>query len=325
MNQGKRYAIVTGVSKYRDDQIADLPYATNDAIRLANALTSFGGFDRDRVYLLANAVEAMPSDAECLDPTRGNIIQKVQYVADAAGTDDLIVLFFAGHGVEMSKKPYLLSAETMMDVLSYTAVNVVTEINEILEKSHARTILRVFDACRSPFGDTRATSARMTKGFEEALLHASSGWASLSSCSSGEVAHELADWGHGVFSYYLCEALEGKAANDDGEVTFDRLVDYVRTSVGIWCDQQSQKQTPHLQSDLSGVVTLTVTKRLPRRRHHRPTIHWKPCRLPSTTIYHIPLVMRAASPSPSQVNWRPSHVQPKWHCENLLSSFSIQL
>lgn len=148
----------------------------------------------------------------------------------------------------------------MMDVLSHTGVKV-ADMNDILGQSKAKTILRIFDACRSSFGDTRTVMGRMTKGFEDALMLSGSGWASLSSCSSGEVAHESGELNHGIFSYYLCEGLEGKAANDEGTVTFDRLVDYVRTSVGIWCDQQSQKQTPHLQSDLSGVVVLSVAKK----------------------------------------------------------------
>jgi hypothetical protein len=263
MNNGKRYAVVVGVSHYHDDQIANLPCAKNDALRLAQALVATGEFKKDQVYLLANDVPAVPTEFKCFDPTRGNVIQKLQYVSDAAGPDDLILVFFAGHGVEVSKNPYLLSCDTMMDVLSHTGVKV-ADMNDILGKSKAKTILRIFDACRSSFGDTRTVMARMTKGFEDALMFAGSGWASLSSCSSGEVAHESGELNHGIFSYYLCEGLEGKAANDEGVVTFDRLVDYVRTSVGIWCDQQSQKQTPHLQSDLSGVVVLSVTKKAAR-------------------------------------------------------------
>ena len=257
MNAGKRYGVVIGVSRYHDDQIADLPCAKNDALRLSQALISSGEFNKDQVYLLANDVPTVPTDIKCYDPTRGNILQKLQYVADAAGPDDLILVFFAGHGVEVSKNPYLLSCDTMMDVLSHTGVKV-ADMNDILGKSKAKTILRVFDACRSSFGDTRGVPGRMTKGFEDALMYTGTGWASFSSCSSGEVAHESGELNHGIFSFYLCEGLEGKAANDQGIVTFDRLVDYVRTSVRIWCDQQSQMQTPHLQADLSGVVVLSV-------------------------------------------------------------------
>ena len=260
MSNGKRYAVVIGVSRYDDDQIANLPYAKNDALRVAQALVAAGEFKKDQVYLLANDVPTPHPDLQCSDPTRGEIFKKLHYVADNAGPGDLILVFFAGHGVEVSKSPYLLSCDTMMDVLKETGVNVV-EMNDVLEKSKATTVLRIFDSCRSPFGDTRTAMGGMTRGFEDALMHVGSGWASLSSCSSGEVAHESGELNHGIFSYYLCEGLEGKAANEDGDVTWDRLVDYVRICVDNWCDQQSQKQTPHLETKLSGRVDLARMKR----------------------------------------------------------------
>ena len=65
----------------------------------------------------------------------------------------------------------------------------------------------------------------MTDGLQNAIAYKAKGWATLSSCSSGEVAYETSDLEHGVFSNYLCEALEGRAALDDGIVTFEQLVD----------------------------------------------------------------------------------------------------
>lgn len=94
MNNGKRYAVVVGVSKYHDEQIANLPCAKNDALRLAQALLVSGEFKKDQIYLLANDISEIPPDFNCFDPTRGNVIQNLQYVADAAGPDDLILVFF---------------------------------------------------------------------------------------------------------------------------------------------------------------------------------------------------------------------------------------
>ena len=56
----------------------------------------------------------------------------------------------------------------------------------------------------------------------------------------------------GLFTYYVCEGLAGKAANTEGKVTLESLVDYVKTSVSNWCDRQTLIQTPHFQSDISG-------------------------------------------------------------------------
>jgi len=248
----KRYAVIVGVSDYEaDDQIAKLPCAKNDAVRIHEDLIKCGGFDADRSYLLVNGVDC----ADAITPTKGNLFQRMKYVCESALEDDLIVFFFAGHGAEISKNPYLLTSDTMMDVVQQTAVKI-TDLNEMLERSKAKCIVRVFDACRSPFAETRCIFGGMTRGLQDALLKTGRGWASFSSCSSGEVAHESGELEHGIFSYYVCEGIEGKAANDKGEVTFDRLVDYVKTSVGNWSDKQSQPQTPHVQSDLSGQLVL---------------------------------------------------------------------
>jgi hypothetical protein len=82
------------------------------------------------------------------------------------------------------------------------------------------------------------------------------GWASFSACSSGEIAHEAGDLNHGVFTHFLCEGLAGKARNQQGDITIESLVDYVKTSVANWCERQTLQQTPHFQSDLSGSLVL---------------------------------------------------------------------
>jgi len=251
----KRYAVVVGVSEYEDD-ISSLPFAKNDAVRISSILSQIASFGEDRVYLLANGTESS-SSIHAIQPTRANILQKLKYICDAAGTDDLILFYFAGHGAEVSKSPYLLSCDTKMDVLNRTALNV-EEINEMLESTKAQCIVKIFDACRSPFAEARGCLGRMAEGFEKAVLKCAKGWASFSSCSSGEIAHEWGELSQGVFSYYICEGLSGKACNNERNVTMEGLVEYVKTSVSNWCDRQTQKQTPHFQSDLSGTLVLAA-------------------------------------------------------------------
>lgn len=252
-DQHKRYAVVIGVSTYEDD-IADLPCAKNDAYRLQSVLQQRSGFAADRVYFLANGFDPT-SGVVTLPPTRANVLQKLKYVCDAAGPEDFVMLYFAGHGAEISKTPYLITADTRMDVLSQTALNV-DELNEMLESASTKCVLRVFDACRAPFAQGRGVAGRMTDGLQQAVMKCAKGWASFSSCSSGEVAHESGELNHGVFTYYLCEGLAGKARNESGNITIEGLVDYVKTSVGNWCDRQTLRQTPHFQSDLSGLLVM---------------------------------------------------------------------
>lgn len=219
MANGSRYAIIVGVSEY-EDEISPLPNARNDAIRLRSILQEKAGFSPDRVYLLTNGVDDATDGRNDL-PTRANILQKVQYVCSAIGPDDLVLLYFAGHGAEISKTPYLLASDTKMDVLHHTAVNV-NDINKMLEGSKPKCVLRIFDACRAPFAEGRSTLGRMTPGFEEAVLKCASGWASFSACASGEVAHDYGEVRQGVFTFYLCEGLAGKAGAIKGTLLIYR-------------------------------------------------------------------------------------------------------
>ncbi|HUW18560.1 MAG TPA: caspase family protein [Sedimentisphaerales bacterium] len=256
----KRYAVIVGVSKYEPGEtISELPFANNDALRLYRILVAQAGFHPHQVYLLVEDAPDLEGPVMAR-PTRPNILNKLEYVLGAAGDNDIVLFFFAGHGLEISQRPYLITADTRMNVLSETALDI-GKLNEWCEASKARCVVRLFDACRAPFGGARGTDERMTEGFQDAILKTAAGWATFSACSTGEVAHEFGEFEQGVFSYFLCEALEGKAANDEGVVSFERLVDYVKTSVGNWCDRQTIRQTPNMKADLSGTLTLTTVQK----------------------------------------------------------------
>jgi hypothetical protein len=96
----------------------------------------------------------------------------------------------------------------------------------------------------------------MTREFERSLLKTASGWAALSACSTGEVAHEDPDFRQGVFTYYFCEALTQPPPGST-MVTLEGAVDRVKTSMATWCDLKMRKQTPQFKSDISGILDLS--------------------------------------------------------------------
>jgi len=252
----KKFGIVVGVSEYdRNEQFSKLPFANNDAIAVYSTLRDSCGFDPNHLRLLVHSDQA-PKDIDSQPPSRANILNVVKYVAKNSNENDLVLVFFAGHGVEISKIPYLICEDTRMNVLAQTAIDV-SELNQMVEESLARCVVRVFDACRTPFGIGRGETGRMTDILQSAMLQSVKGWATISSCSPGEVAFEIQDVEQGVFSHYFCEGLKGKAANEEGTVTLEGLVEYVKISVGNWCESQTLKQTPHFQSDISGVLVLS--------------------------------------------------------------------
>lgn len=184
------------------------------------------------------------------------ILDRLTAVTSEIGNNDVVLFYFAGHGCELDKKPYLLTSDTRMNVAKDTAIPV-ESLNGILVETGARFLLRVYDCCRNPFSGGRSLTGRMTQLLQESLLAGPRGCASWCSCSTGEIAHEEPDYGHGVFTYFFCKGLQGAAKGEQGHVTLFGLADYVLTGVDAWCRQKGSRQKPHLEANTEGSIILT--------------------------------------------------------------------
>src|SRR4030095_15591432 len=118
----KRFALVIGVDEYQDAQINKLGGATNDAKAIVDGLIQFAGFPRDQVVLLTGD---QPTERR---PTRGNILRRLSNLRTAASKDGLLLLAFAGHGIERDGQAYLLPSDAQVSgditLLEDTAINV---------------------------------------------------------------------------------------------------------------------------------------------------------------------------------------------------------
>lgn len=252
---GNRYAIVVGVSDYTKAEIADLQFAANDAARLARVLIEKAGFSAENVRLFCDGPDAQLNMAARV-PSHSDILAATAQFADCAKPEDLVLFFFAGHGNEISETPYLLTNDTRLSVIRDTALPV-ENIRDYLNRSAARCTIRLFDACRAAQSAARGMTPRpMSDDFAAALLQVPGGSVTFTACSSGEYAYEHLDLRQGVFSYYICQGLSGLAARDDGLVTVERLVDYVKLSVANECERRQLKQTPQFTGQTTGTVVL---------------------------------------------------------------------
>lgn len=263
-----------GISDFHSSEnhtLPRIPFAAKDAVRLYKTLRDFGDFDPHDMRLL---VTSKPEDASIAveTPTRANILSALSELASNAKSTDLFLLFIASHGFELSEVPYIATPDTRMNVVDSTAIH--TEgINKYLRTSSARFVVRIFDACRAPYAVGRSPSAGMTPRFAQSMFASGNGWATISSCSSGEVSYETGEFEQGVFSYYLCEGIEGEAADDNGLLTLELLVNYVKISVVNWAKQQSIIQTPHLHADMSGTLLLSTRPKAKSEEPHLSPAH----------------------------------------------------
>jgi hypothetical protein len=231
--RAKRFALIVGVDDYEDTQITTLGGATNDARAVADAIVRYAGFPADQVILLASD---QPTERQ---PTRGNILRRLSNLRGIVPQDGMLLVAFAGHGIERAGQAYLLPSDAQVSgdirLLEETAINV-TRMKEAIKETKVGQVMLILDACRNdPAGranvDNPLTPA-YTRGFDFDVRNREvTAFATLYATAVGQRAYEFKEKRQGYFTWELVEALKGGAANEKGEVTLDSLVKYLQEQV----------------------------------------------------------------------------------------------
>lgn len=267
----KRYALVIGVEQYQDKQITPLTAASNDAKLLAESLVRYAGFPADQVILLAS------DQAAERQPTRENILRRLSNLRSVIPADGLLLVSFAGHGMERQGKAYLLPSNAQVnndvDLLEDTAVSVDT-VKERIRQTGVKQVMIILDACRNDPAAGRAEAPNLmteayTRGFSfDTRNQEVTAFATLYATSVGSRAYENTEKKNGYFTLALVEGLKGAAANDKGEVTLDSLREYVQTEVPkrVKLDLGgSKKQDPQvvIEGYKANELVVSITVNLP--------------------------------------------------------------
>lgn len=242
----KRWALIIGVDKYQDPQISPLRGSDNDARLIADALVRYAGFPQDQVILLATN---QPLERQ---PTRVNILRRLSNLSTAVPKDGLLLVSFAGHGMERGGHAFLLPSDAQIsDQISFleeTAISI-NRVKERIKETGVAQVVVMLDACRNdPGGRADAPnqlSAAYTNVFNFDVRNREvQAFATIYATGIGQRAYEYTEKKQGYFSWALVEALKGGAANDKGEITLSQLVKYVQENVPkrIAIDLGSTKQ-----------------------------------------------------------------------------------
>jgi tetratricopeptide (TPR) repeat protein len=242
----KRWALVIGVDKYLDPQISPLKGSDNDARLIADALVRYSGFPRDQVILLSTD---QPIERQ---PTRVNILRRLSNLSTAVPKDGLLLISFAGHGMEREGQAFLLPSDAQVsDQISFleeTAISL-NRMKQRIKETGVGQVLVLLDACRNdPGGRTDAPnplSAAYTNAFNFDVRNREvQAFATVYATGIGQRAYEYTEKKQGYFSWAIVEGLKGAAANDKGEVTLSQLVKHVQDAVPkrITIDLGSTKQ-----------------------------------------------------------------------------------
>ena len=246
---GQKYAVVIGISKFKNSAgIPSLRYADKDAGAFEQFLQSpqGGSFPRDNIKTLYNE-----------DATSQNIRSALLTFLTKPRPQDLVVIYFAGHGAadpNDNRNLYLLAYDTDPNDMGGTAFPMV-EFQEVFDRViKARHVVTFIDACHS-YG---ITGERMTTKQNNLVNQYLERFAStadravITASDVSELSLEGPEWGggHGVFTYYLLEGLGGKASA--GTVTAGQLFAYLTRAVPKATDGRQHPQAePGLAKDLA--------------------------------------------------------------------------
>lgn len=267
-----KYALLIGNGTFEDPAFEPLRRATADVDALQRVLGNeeIGGFQVTRLV-----------DADSLSARK-----QIASLFKNRTRDDVLLLFYAGHGVKDDHgELHLVMRDTGNELLSATAIRA-GDIAREMDRSRSDNQILILDCCfsgafegarGSEAGPVHANESFQGKGTGRVILTASDAYEYAWEHEAG-VAGE-----NSVFTTWLVKGLESGEADRDGNgvVTVDEWYDYVYEQM----QRSTRRQTP--QRTVAGAGPVPVA------RSPRPPVELEPALM--EMINHLyPRVRRAA-------------------------------
>lgn len=270
----RRHALVIGVDPYGDPTFPTLRHAGDDARELAAQLRSpqVGGFDE--VTVLTGS-----------DTHREQILDALREIRDTLRRDDVLVVYFSGHGTRARDTfgtwhRYLVPTDGKAADLAGTALDLAEIQAFFTSLAPARKAL-IVDACFD--GDGRSVVAPDSGPAPDLPLVPTAGAigpgeAHLFATSAGRPAREDDALGHGVYTWFLLDAMSWSFAEAD--VDADRVLtaweahDWAR---GQTMERTDGAQIPEAAFRIVGEADVVLAGDPdPRRRSDRALVYLYP-------------------------------------------------
>jgi len=223
--QAVLWLLAIGVSRYQQPTL-QLRYADADARAIVSAFASQRGgplYADVRTRELTNA-----------EVTRESVLGAMKSFFDAAGPDDVVAIFLAGHGMQeySTGSYYFLPHDATVDNLVSSGLRM-SDFDEMLRiiRRRVRAVVVFLDTCHAAALQVSA-AARLPPPELAASLSAGEGFFLLAATRPGESSEESAELQHGVFTRAVLDGLAGAAdADRDGVVMTSELFGYVARAV----------------------------------------------------------------------------------------------
>lgn len=263
----EKWALVIGISQFRDTGIRALRYTSKDAKNFAALLKdpNVGRFKPQNVSLLTDE-----------QATERNIRAEIGRLMDRAQSDDLVVCYISTHGsprnTGQSGVNYIVTHDTDVKNLYSTSLAMISLVDDISRRIRAQRIVLFLDTCYSGAvagatslgGDVAmgAKSIEMVAGSEGpnilGRIDATTGRIIISASKDSELSWESDKLQNSIFTYYLMEALK----QQNGQATIEQIYQRIKDDVSKRVQQErgpGVSQTPVFHGNtLQGQIDIRI-------------------------------------------------------------------
>jgi ABC-type oligopeptide transport system ATPase subunit len=214
----RRYALVVGVSDYKHP-LKPLSKTPKDAEAVATILKQWGNL-QDLVLLNKRV-----SSTQLIEALRRSLLEQ-------ADNNDLII-YFTGHGtlvvdpVVGKPKAYLATSDCIITVENKQVIEQrrgvpLDSLNELIEESQLSSLVMLLDSCHSG-GFIEGSLVKKTF----TAFSTRKDYYLIAACRGFEQAYAKTSEEHSIFTGALLRGLSQANANEDGQVTGDRLFEFI--------------------------------------------------------------------------------------------------
>jgi Flp pilus assembly protein TadD len=233
---------------------AQLQFAHRDAEQFASFLRDApgGALPADHIRMLTNSDATLAGLRAALHT----------WLVEAARPEDVVYLFFAGHGVVAERdEAYFVTHDSDPQNLHATALAFREVDSTLSNRLRASLVVLVADVCHAGRLGWSSYSADAPNPVGQPLANigqADRSFLKLLATRPSERSFEDRKWngGHGVFTYALMQGLEGGATRDtDGIIRASQVIDYVSRIVP---EQTGARQHPRVAGTFDARLPLAV-------------------------------------------------------------------
>jgi WD40 repeat protein/uncharacterized caspase-like protein len=284
------YALMIGVSDYKGDEL-DLKYAAKDATDISYAI---GNTAKKLLNTDANEHVFMYNLTTNKDhyqlPEKKSIQKLMEDIGKKATASDILLIFFAGHGVmtgEADKKQfYFLTADASTLSSTDAVKDVGISTNELTDWISPQNIkaqkrILIFDACNSgqaikdfvKIGNDKQNfiaarnddKSQQVKAIDK--LNEKSGLFILSASASDQSAYEMGRYSQGLLTYSLLKAIKQQPdILDDGKyLDISRWFNAAEKTVAEISKESGARQDPQIVTNTNfniGIVDQDVMSKI---------------------------------------------------------------